>query len=127
MAAALPRRRILVADDEPSVRELLKQYFAVQHAAYDVETVASGEEAVRAVRERRPALVLLDIEMPGMGGVDALRAIRAFDTRIPVVMVTGNESARIAGEVIALGALSYLPKPVRFDYLDHLVATALTR
>jgi DNA-binding NtrC family response regulator len=127
MAAALPRRRILVADDEPSVRELLRQYLAVQHAAYDVETVASGEEAVRAVRERRPALVLLDIEMPGMGGVDALRAIRAFDTRIPVVMVTGNESARIAGEVIALGALSYVPKPVRFDYLDHLVATALSR
>jgi DNA-binding NtrC family response regulator len=119
------RPYILVVDDEASVRALLEQYFAAHHAVYDVRTASSGEEAVKAVIDRRPALVLLDIEMPGMGGVDALRAIRALDARIPVLMVTGNEDARVAGEVIALGAFSYVPKPLRFPYLDHLVAMVL--
>ena len=122
-----PRGRIVVADDEPSIREVLKSYFAAQYAAYEVHAVSSGEEAVAAVRAGSPDLVLLDVEMPGMGGVKALRAIRALDPSIPVLMVTGNESSRVAGELIALGAASYIPKPVRFDYLDHIVASVLSR
>jgi DNA-binding NtrC family response regulator len=114
---------ILVVDDEPSVREMLAGYF--EHAGYVVETATDGREAVDAVRRRRPALVLLDIEMPGIDGVAALRGIREVDPRIPVIMVTGNESTRVAGEVIEAGAFSYLPKPVKLKYLDHLVATVL--
>jgi two-component system nitrogen regulation response regulator NtrX len=114
---------ILVVDDEPSVREMLVGYF--EHAGYVVETAADGRGAIDAVRRRRPALVLLDVEMPGMDGVAALRGIREVDPRIPIIMVTGNESTRVAGEVIAAGAFSYLPKPVKLKYLDHLVATVL--
>ncbi|HEV8617264.1 MAG TPA: response regulator [Methylomirabilota bacterium] len=121
------RRRVLICDDDASVRELLKAFFAAQYAECDVHTVSSGEEAIAAVRQSRPDLVLLDVEMPGMGGVATLRAIRAFDGGIPVLMVTGNESSRVAGQLLALGAVSYIPKPVRFDYLDHLVATVLPR
>jgi DNA-binding NtrC family response regulator len=68
-----------------------------------------------------PALVLLDIEMPVMDGIAALRAIRALQPRVPVIMLTGNQSGRTAAEVTALGAYSYMPKPVRFQYLEHLV------
>ncbi len=118
---------ILVVDDEPSVREVLVAYFQHEYVprGYVVETAADGAAAVAAVRRQRPALVLLDIEMPGMDGVAALRGIRAIDPRIPVIMVTGNESTRVAGEVIKDGAFSYLPKPVKIQYLDHLVAAAL--
>ncbi len=118
---------ILVVDDEASVRAVLVAYFQQEYVprGYEVETAADGAEAVAAVRRRRPALVLLDIEMPGMDGAAALRAIRAIDSTIPVIMVTGNESTRVAGEVIKDGAFSYLPKPVKFPYLDHLVASAL--
>jgi DNA-binding NtrC family response regulator len=63
--------------------------------------------------------------MPGMNGVEALRGVRAIDVGIPVIMVTGNTSARVAGEVIKDGAYSYLPKPVKFQYLNHLAATVL--
>ncbi len=120
---------ILVVDDEASVRAVLVAYFQQEYVprGYAVETAADGAEAVAAVRRRRPALVLLDIEMPGMDGAAALRAIRAIDSTIPVIMVTGNESTRVAGEVIKDGAFSYLPKPVKFPYLDHLVASALRR
>jgi two-component system nitrogen regulation response regulator NtrX len=118
---------ILIVDDEPSVREVLLTFFQQDYVAlgYEVQTATSGDEALAIVRRRRPALILLDIEMPGMGGVEALRGIRAIDPKIPVIMVTGNENTRIAGEVIKDGAFSYLPKPVRLQYLDHLVATAL--
>jgi two-component system nitrogen regulation response regulator NtrX len=118
---------ILVVDDEPAVREVLVAYFQHEYAprGYAVETAADGAAAVEAVRRRRPALVLLDIEMPGMDGVAALKGIRAIDPRIPVIMVTGNESTRVAAEVIKDGAFSYLPKPVKIQYLDHLVAAVL--
>jgi two-component system nitrogen regulation response regulator NtrX len=120
-------KTILIVDDEPSVREVLTGYFEHQYGprGYTVETACDGAQALAAVRRRRPALILLDVEMPGMGGVEALRGVRAIDPDIPVIMVTGTESTRIAGEVIKNGAYSYLPKPVRFQYLDHIVATVL--
>ena len=120
-------KTILVVDDEPSVREVLVAYFQHEYVprGYAVETAADGAAAVEAVRRRRPVLVLLDIEMPGMDGVAALKGIRAIDPKIPVIMVTGNESTRVAGEVIKDGAFSYLPKPVKIQYLDHLVAAVL--
>jgi CheY-like chemotaxis protein len=130
MVAAVTGARpktILVVDDEPSVREMLVTYFQHEYAprGYVVETATTGKEALAAVERKRPALILLDIEMPGMDGLAALRGIRTIDATIPVIMVTGNESARVAGEVIKDGAFSYLPKPVKIQYLGHLVAAAL--
>jgi DNA-binding NtrC family response regulator len=120
-------KTILIVDDEPSVREVLVGFFEHHYGprGYSVETAGDGVAALAAVRRRRPALVLLDIDMPGMNGVEALRGVRAIDAGIPVIMVTGNTSARVAGEVIRDGAYSYLPKPVRFQYLTHLAATVL--
>jgi CheY-like chemotaxis protein len=118
---------ILIVDDEPAVREVLSGYFEHQYGprGFRVETATDGAEALVAVRLQRPALVLLDIDMPGMGGVEALRGVRAIDPKIPVIMVTGNEDTRVAGVVLEAGAHSYLPKPVKFPYLAHLAATVL--
>jgi DNA-binding NtrC family response regulator len=120
-------RTILIVDDEPSIREVLTGYFEHRYGprGFRVETAADGAEALAAVRRRRPALVLLDIDMPGMNGVDALRGVRAIDAQIPVIMVTGNEDSRVAGDVIKTGVFSYLPKPIKFAYLDHLTTTLL--
>lgn len=126
VAEASPRT-ILVVDDEPSIREVLVTY--LEHAwaprGYAVESVDSGKAALAAAQRRRPALVLLDIEMPGMDGVTALKSLRALDPGIPVIVLTANESARVAGEALKAGAFSYMPKPVKFRYLDHLVASVL--
>jgi two-component system nitrogen regulation response regulator NtrX len=120
-------KTILIVDDEPSIREVLSGYFEHQYGprGFTIETAADGVEALAAVRRRRPALILLDIDMPGMSGAEALRAVRAIDPKIPVIMVTGNTDSRLAGQVIKDGAYSYLPKPVKFPYLDHLAATVL--
>jgi DNA-binding response OmpR family regulator len=120
-------RRILIADDEPAVRDTLVGFFKTAYKDCEIEAVADGAAAVAAVRRETPTLVLLDIEMPGLDGVAALRQIRALAARVPVIMVTGNESSRVAGDVIGLGAFSYLPKPVRFEYLHHIVAAILER
>ena len=126
MSSAIPKT-ILIVDDEYSVREVLTTFFQQEYGprGYTVETANDGATALAAVRRRRPALVLRDIEMPGVNGVDALRGIRAIDPAIPVIMVTGSESTRLAGEVIKGGAFSYIPKPVRLQYLEHIVASVL--
>jgi two-component system NtrC family response regulator/two-component system nitrogen regulation response regulator GlnG len=104
------------------VRQLLTAFFEKTYAQrVVVEAVADGAAAIDAVRRMAPALVLLDIEMPGVDGVTALRAMRTFRPRLPVIMVTGNESRTTAAEVMALGAYSYMPKPVRLTYLEHIV------
>ena len=100
-------RRVVIADDEPLVRDTLAGFFSTVYADCVVEAVADGEAAVDRVA--------------------ALKQIRALASGVPVIMVTGNESSRLAGQVIGLGAHSYLPKPFRLQYLHHLVATIFDR
>jgi DNA-binding NtrC family response regulator len=120
-------KRVLIADDDEAVRLVLSTFFEKTYAdrGYVVETVGDGAAAIDAVRRATPALVMLDIEMPGVDGVTALRAIRSLQPRVPVIMVTGNESRVTAAEVMALGAFSYMPKPVRLVYLEHIVGALL--
>ncbi len=117
--------RILVVDDEAPVREVLTEYFATE--GYAVEAAGSGVEALTVVRGGRADLVLLDVRMPGLDGVQVLRQIRAFDERVPVIMVTANEDVGLAKETLRLGAFDYVAKPFDFDYLDRAVAAGLAR
>src|SRR6185295_18142838 len=94
--------RILVVDDEAPVREVLAEYFATE--GYTVETSGSGVEALTAVRDGHADLVLLDVRMPGLDGVQVLRRIREFDGHVPVIMVTANEDVTLAKETLKLGA-----------------------
>ena len=117
--------RILVVDDEAPVREVLTEYFATE--GYAVEAAGNGAEALTAVRGGRADLVLLDVRMPGLDGVQVLRRIREFDERVPVIMVTANEDVGLAKETLKLGAFDYVAKPFDFDYLDRAVAAGLAR
>ena len=119
-------RRVLIVDDDESVRQMLTAFFETTYGAGKivVEAVGDGAAAIDAVRRALPALVILDIEMPGIDGVAAYHAIRDIHPRLPVIMLTGNESRRTAAELTALGVFSYMPKPVRLTYLEHIV-TAL--
>lgn len=115
--------RILVVDDEAPVREVLTEYFSTQ--GYVVDTAANGNDAVAAVKRARPDLVLLDIRMPGIDGVETLRRIRELDADIAVIMVTANEDVVLARETLKLGAFDYVAKPFDFSYLDRAVAAGL--
>jgi len=117
--------RILVVDDEAPIREVLTEYFATE--GYDVEAATSGVEALTAIRGRRADLVLLDVRMPGLDGVQVLRRIRELDDSVPVIMVTANEDVGLAKETLKLGAFDYIAKPFDFEYLDRAVAAGLAR
>ena len=117
-------RRILVVDDEPLIAEVLKEHF---RTGYDVETALSGADALSAVARQRPDVVLLDINMPRMNGVEVLKAIKRIDGTIAVIMVTANDQIALAGEALKHGAFGYVPKPFDFRYLDHIVASIFDR
>jgi len=117
--------RILVVDDEAPVREVLTEYFVTE--GYAVEEATSGVEALTAIRGGRADLVLLDVRMPGLDGVQVLRRIRELDQNVPVIMVTANEDVGLAKETLKLGAFDYVAKPFDFDYLDRAVAAGLAR
>jgi DNA-binding response OmpR family regulator len=100
--------RILVVDDEPVVTEVVERYLARE--GYTVRTEADGEAALRAYSEMRPHLVILDLMLPKLGGIDVCRQIRE-GSQTPVIMLTarGDEMDRIAG--FDVGADDYLAKP----------------
>lgn len=115
--------RLLIVDDEQPVLDVLGEYFAGQ--GYEVKTAASGAAALRAVEQARPDLVLLDVRMPGMDGLEVLRKLRATDQRVAVIMVTANEDVALARETLKIGAFDYVAKPFDFHYLDRVVSAGL--
>ncbi|MCK4326391.1 sigma-54-dependent Fis family transcriptional regulator, partial [bacterium] len=107
---------ILVVDDESSVRESFKILLGDD---YRILTATNGEEAIRNVKEKHFNLVLLDVRMPGMDGIEALRRIKEMDKQLDVIMVTAVKTVRTAVEAMKLGAYDYINKP--FD-VDEVVA-----
>jgi CheY-like chemotaxis protein len=115
-------KRLLIVDDEPAIAEMLREHF---RGRFEVETVSSGPDALRAVARQRPDLVFLDINMPRMNGVEVLKGIKRIDPSIAVVMVTASERTNVTAEALQGGAFGYMPKPFDLRYLDHMVAAAL--
>jgi CheY-like chemotaxis protein len=117
--------RILIVDDEQSVREVLSEYFSEQ--GYGVQTAGGGEEALALVGSRAPDLVLLDVRMQGMDGVQTLRRLREIAPATSVIMVTANEDVGLARETLKLGALDYVAKPFDFVYLERAVLAGMAQ
>ena len=115
--------RILVADDEESHRIMLRA--VLQEEGYEVAGAADGPEAIRVVEQEPFDLVLLDIRMPGMDGVEALTEIRKISPYIPVLMMTAYASVKTAVEALKAGAFDYLIKPLDIDELKILIEKAL--
>jgi EAL domain-containing protein (putative c-di-GMP-specific phosphodiesterase class I) len=117
------RPRVLVVDDE---RSLLKATGRLLRGwGFESEECESGAEALEALRRGRFHTVLTDVAMPGVGGIALLRAIRQFDTDLPVIMVTGGPTLETAIEALDHGAFRYLVKPVDFDDLRRVTQQAV--
>ncbi len=102
------RRRVLVADDSPVVCQLVQEILV--SAGYAVEVVHDGTDAIAAIREREPDLVMSDVEMPKMGGFDLLSEIRKRTQKLPVIMLTTRGSVEDRQRATELGANAYLLK-----------------
>ncbi|MEQ1573852.1 MAG: sigma-54 dependent transcriptional regulator [Vicinamibacterales bacterium] len=122
---AEPKARILVVDDEASMRQWLQ--IALKKDGYDVLTAQSGREALELLRhpDRKVHLLLSDIRMPDMSGVDVLREVKAVDRDVIVFMMTAFASTDTAVEAMRLGALDYFTKPFNIDELRLKVSQHL--
>ena len=119
------RRRVLIVDDEPIIAELISDCLASFPEPLDVVKAGNGRAALEAVERTRPDLVLLDINMPVMDGLETLKRLRVLHPRLPVLMITGSDGASVAA-ALAAGAFGYLPKPMDLRYIVHLVGLALS-
>jgi YesN/AraC family two-component response regulator len=114
--------RILVVDDEEHIVRLLKKFLTLKE--YEVYTARNGAEALEKVKEHRPHIVLLDIIMPGMGGIEVLKEIKKISPKTAVIMVTAVIDEELAKRAMHLGADDYITKP--FD-LERIETTVLVK
>ena len=114
---------ILVVDDEFSVRDSLYHWF--RKDGYQVIAVENATEALKAMQEHPFDVVLLDIKMPGMDGMELQEHIHRIDPAIAVIMITAFASVETAVRALKQGAFDYVTKPVDPDELSHLVLRAM--
>lgn len=117
------RKRILVVDDDESLRWVTQAQ--LQQSGFDVSAAASGEEALKRIGEFPPDLVITDLKMPGMCGLDLLKQIRAGYAEILVIVVTAFGTVETAVEAMKAGAYDYITKPVNMDELRLIVNRGL--
>ena len=115
--------RILLVDDEQEWLDILSLAFADEH--WIVDAVSSGREALARLRENRYDLVLCDMSMPGMTGIELLRHLQAGGDDTPFIIMTGVGTIRTAVEAMQFGAYNYITKPFRSDDLTALARQAL--
>jgi two-component system response regulator HydG len=117
--------RVLIVDDDASSRRLLE--VRMRALGCDVALAANGREAQEAIRQDVPALMLLDLEMPRMGGMELLRALRQEGLDVPSIVITAHGSIETAVEAMREGAYDFLPKPFDPKHLELVVRKALER
>ena len=122
---SVPTVSLLFVDDDAAFRHVMAGELA--RLGFAVETAASGEDAVARLREREPDVVLLDLQLPGMSGLDVLKVIREQHAGVEVVMLTGHGSIDSAIESIRVGAFDYVSKPCPLDELEIRIRRALER
>jgi two-component system response regulator AtoC len=108
-------RRVLVVDDEENLRLVVRSF--LRRDGYEVETAASGEEALRLIESFGPDFILTDVRMPKMGGMDLLSTLKAKGSEITVILMSAYGSLDLAIEAIKAGAYDYIPKPFKPEEL----------
>jgi len=119
----VPTARILVIDDNLTVVDILAA--ALGEEGYGVLSAVTSDEGLKLFILSQPDLVLLDIALPGMNGIDMLKRIRSIAPTARVVMVSGTADVMLARLALELGALAYVDKPFDLAYLKRVVAMAL--
>jgi DNA-binding NtrC family response regulator len=115
--------RILVADDDAVIREGLRRILSAE--GYEVEVVSNGRAALERLEQKRFRLLVTDLKMPGMSGLEVLQAIRSFQPELPVILITGYAAIDNAVEAMKNGATDYLSKPFANDELVSKVKHAI--
>jgi two-component system nitrogen regulation response regulator NtrX len=119
----MPGETVLIVDDEESVRKSLAD--VMRDEGYEVVTAASGREGIDILAEAQPSIVLLDIAMPDMDGIETLRRFRELRPDLPVIMVTGHGTIETAVKTTKMGAYDFIQKPPELQHLNLVVKHGL--
>jgi len=118
-----PAARLLVFDDEPSIVDILHEFLGSM--GYEVHVARSGEEALQRLNELHPDLVITDINLPGISGLDVMREAKKRDGEVAVIVLTGHVSAASAIEALRQGAYDFVTKPFDLDEVQKIVERAI--
>ncbi len=113
---------ILICDDEEGIRESFK---LILEDNYDLRFATNGPEALEMLKTLSPALMMLDIKMPKVHGLEVLKQIKQLKPKLPVIIVTGYQSVEMAQEALRLGAADYIPKPFESISLQKIVSSLI--
>jgi DNA-binding NtrC family response regulator len=125
MEAFEGRKSVLIVDDEKNIRLTLSQ--ALEAPALDIDTAVNGEEALAKLKEKPACLVLLDLKMPGMDGMEVLRRIRKSRSPVKVIIITAYGTIESAVEAMKLGAVDFIQKPFAPKEIRAMVTKVLDR
>lgn len=114
--------KIAIVDDEKDMRQSISQWLAL--SGFDTETFASAEDALKGLSNNYPGIVVSDIKMPGMDGMQFLRKLKGLDSSLPVIMITGHGDVPMAVEAMRIGAFDFLEKPFNPDRMTELAKKA---
>ena len=117
--------RVLIVDDDPASRRLLE--VRLRPLECDVATAGNGEQGLSAIQQDVPDLVLLDLQMPKMGGIEVLRVLRKQSIDVPTIVITAHGSIETAVEAMKEGAQDFITKPIDANHFDIVVRKALER
>lgn len=120
----MPAKKILVVDDEPEVRKLMEHFLTDR--GYEVRLAENGRKGLAEVDTFKPDVVLLDMHMPEMDGLETLKQLAVRAPGLPVIMVTVNEDVQTTSRLLQLGAADYVPKPFNLDYLEQAINIQLS-
>ena len=120
-------RRVLIVEDEAEVRKTLTDILRAMRypEALDIEGAPDGQAGLDAVVRQRPDLVLLDLQMPRLGGLALLKQVREIEPRLPVIVISATSDNKLSAEALRTGAVAYLPKPFDPRHVEMLVSTFL--
>ena len=117
------RPRVLLIDDEPDLLEVMTD--SLDDRGWDVTTASNGPDGLASAARQRPDVVLLDLRMAGVSGVDVLLEMQRRWPGLPVIMLTGTTDMQLATELLRMGAFDYVRKPFDRDHLYKCLAAAL--
>ena len=121
--AAAERERILVCDDDPRMRETIVEALAAE--VFDVDTADRAVDAIQRIMHTSYRALILDLKLPGLGGLDAIAVVKRFDASLPIIVMTGHASYEVEQAARAAGIFYYLVKPFNLEELVAAVRAAI--
>ena len=112
-------KKILVVDDEPAIRELLSSFLEIMD--YEVESALNGKDAIEIIEKNNFSIIISDVKMPDINGIDLLKKVKEFNKKIEVILITGFPNNEDREQALKLGAYAYIPKPFKLQIIANIL------